>query len=196
MTATVPVWAARVANSAAVELTQLLRQYQTYQARFVQTSFQSDGARPRVSAGQVMMQRPGKFRWEIFKPSQQIIVTNGTDLWVYDVALQQVTRQKVRRGVLSPAYLLSGNVATLMRQYKVVLINLAGKQAYQLTPRTKSSDFSVVRMYFTRGKLTEMWVKNNLGTISQFSFHDIKINQPLKASLFNFTPPPGVDVLS
>jgi len=183
------------ADQASVELAQLLSQYQSYQALFVQTTFQMDGSRPQISSGEMMMERPGKFRWEIHKPMKQVIIANGDDLWVYDETLQQATLQKVSAGVGSPAYLLSNDAVQLMKQYQVTRVKREGKLWYQLKPISKESDFVLIQMYFSGNKLSAMWIKNNLGVISQFTFHEIKLNKPLRANFFKFTPPPGVDVL-
>lgn len=180
--------------SAASELAKRLSAYKTYQANFTQATF-SNGGRQN-SNGKFYLQRPGKFRWEINSPNRQIIIANGKTLWMFEVDLQQVTKQAINmRSANNPAVLLSGQVGQLIKSYRVSKVQLKGKSWYQLVPRSKRSSFLMVRMRFRKNSLVAIWLKNNLDQTSLFQFSNIKINLNLKPSLFNFKPPPGVDVL-
>lgn len=182
-------------SNAANQLVQLLSQYKTYQANFKQLTY-FDKKQPKVSLGVLYMERPGKFRWEINKPSKQIIIANKNILWVYDVELAQVTKEKINEtSSNNPAILLSGDVKKLIKQYAVNKVQIHGKIWYQLKPRSSKSSFTIVRMRFSRNHLVTIWVKNNLDQVSLFRFSKVQINKPLNASLFNFKPPPGVNVL-
>lgn len=185
------------ANSkAAVELTQLLSHYKTYQANFKQQTFYNNNQKPELSYGRLYMERPGKFRWEVKKPMKQVVIANGNQLWVYDVELQQVTQQNLDKNKTNnPAVLLSGDVSKLIKQYEVTKVTVDGISWFQLKPRSSDSNFSLVRMHFKNQKLVEIWVKNKLDQVSLFQFFDIQLNVVLNSSLFNFKPPPGVDVL-
>ena len=46
-----------------------------------------------TSSGRVALSAPRQFRWEYTKPYSQLIVADGTRVWVYDPDLQQVTRR-------------------------------------------------------------------------------------------------------
>ncbi len=142
-----------------------------------------------------MMMRPGKFRWEVDSPNKQIIIANGSTLWIYDVDLQQATRQRISEGGSNPAVLLTGDVSRVIKQFKITTIKRRSELWYQLTPISSHSSFTLVQMRFQKGGLVDMWVKNNLGQATRFNFYDVKLNVPLSTSLFNFKPPHGVDVL-
>lgn len=178
------------------ELAKLLAEYKTYKANFNQLTYFNSSQEPQLSSGQLYMKRPGMFRWEINKPSQQVIIANRSVLWIYDVELQQVTKEKLN-GTSSnnPAILLSGDVNELIKQYDVSKVQSRGAMWYQLKPRLPQSSFVLVRMRFSDDRLITIWVKNNLNQTSVFQFSNIQLNQPLSASLFNFKPPSGVDVL-
>mgnify|MGYP005996639549 CR=1 FL=1 len=91
---------------ATVSLQSLLNNIQSMQASFEQTTI---GQSHQVSYGNVAIQKPGKFRWEITKPQQQIILANGKTVTIYNVALQQATIQNQTQQIDSPAALLSGD---------------------------------------------------------------------------------------
>jgi outer membrane lipoprotein carrier protein len=40
---------------------------------------------------------PDRFRWDYRKPYQQVIVADGTAIWIYDSDLEQVTGAQARR---------------------------------------------------------------------------------------------------
>lgn len=179
---------------AANQLAKLLNNYKTYQANFRQVTYA--GRQQQKSSGKFYLQRPGKFRWEISRPNQQIIIANGQTLWMYEVELQQATKEKIdMKSGRNPAVLLSGNVNKLVKQYEVTRVMIRGKIWYQLKPRSSQSSFILVRMRFSNNRLIAIWVKNNLGQTTLFQFSNIRLNKRLNASLFVFKPPPGVDVL-
>ncbi|MFI5400611.1 MAG: outer membrane lipoprotein chaperone LolA [SAR324 cluster bacterium] len=76
----------------------LLKAQQTYQAL---TSFQavftqedrSPGAAPLTASGTLAYRKPGRMRWEYAPPNQQLLVTDGKTVWLYDPLLESVTEQ-------------------------------------------------------------------------------------------------------
>ena len=185
-----------LAATPADELTQYLNGYKTYQADFTQMTYMGDN-RPQKTSGRVMMMRPGKFRWETNRPMKQLVIANGKILWIYDVDLQQATRQKISgQGATNPAALLTGDAAKVIKRYHIKTITLSGSLWYRLTPKSKGGSFTLVQMRFQENKLVAMWVKNNLGQSSLFRFKNVKLNAPLSPKLFIFKPPHGVSVLT
>src|SRR6187455_3621391 len=49
----------------------------------------------KSSTGVFSFQRPGKFRWAYEKPYEQLIVGDGSKLWIYDRDLNQVIVRKL-----------------------------------------------------------------------------------------------------
>lgn len=180
-------------DNAAQHLQQLLTSYRTYQANFVQRTMSEDSTGHRQSSGTVLLQRPGRFRWETKQPMEQLIIANGQTLWIYDKDLQQVTQQSLnRRTGTDPAALLTGNVAELIKEFSIVEL---GGEVFLLKPKDRNEIFQEVRLKFADGKLVALQIKNNLGQTSQFFFSNIVINKSFDQRLFQFTPPAGVDVL-
>ena len=63
-------------------------QYQSilsFSGHFTQTSFRANSeVAPRTAEGEVSYKRPGKMRWLYDAPEEQLLVTNGETLWLYD----------------------------------------------------------------------------------------------------------------
>ena len=183
-------------TSAADELAQLLGSYSTYQANFTQVTYFGNRNGVQKSYGRIMMMRPGKFRWETNKPTRQTIIANGKTLWIYDADLQQATQQTISsQGGTNPAALLSGNVRKLVKRFTIHKIKRRGAIWFQLSPKSRGDSFTLVQMRFRKGRLVDMWVKNNLGQASRFHFYNVRLNARLSANLFIFRPPPGAAIL-
>jgi len=194
-----PVWAVMfflptvLANQSEVQLKKLLSSYTTYQANFLQSTRGENGGPEQKSNGRVMLQRPGKFRWETQQPMQQLIVANGKILWIYDHDLEQVTEQQLQSRVgTDPAALLTGDVSGLVKQFS---ISGDGAKNFVLVPRDSNDIFEKIRMQFEKGQLVKLQIKNNLGQTTRFIFTNIRLNQSFDPSIFEFIPPAGVDVL-
>ncbi len=64
----------------------------------------------RSAAGRLYLQHPGKFRWDYVKPSEQVIVADGKQIWFYDKDLAQANVRDMDTSLAStPASLLSGS---------------------------------------------------------------------------------------
>ena len=60
----------------------------SFTGEFVQTSIRNDeDSIPVVAEGKVSFLRPGKMRWEYETPEEQLLVTDGKTVWLYDPLL-------------------------------------------------------------------------------------------------------------
>ncbi len=108
-------------------LASLLSNYQSLQANFTQTITDEKGKVLQKSRGKMSLKRPGQFRWQITAPNKQLIIANNKYLWIYDVDLEQATRQKINKAnANSPAWLLSGSVTQIQQRFVVKEINGSG----------------------------------------------------------------------
>lgn len=119
------------------DLATLLTGYQSLQANFQQTTRSDKGKVMQQSRGKMSLQRPGQFRWQITSPNKQLIIANNKYLWVYDVDLEQATRQKINKAnKSSPAWLLSGSVTEIQDRFIVSQIKgPGGGQWFELKPK-------------------------------------------------------------
>ncbi|MBW5802324.1 outer membrane lipoprotein chaperone LolA [Coxiella endosymbiont of Ornithodoros amblus] len=184
-------------SDATAQLSQLLSNFLTYQAKFNQITFDNQDQVIQQSHGRVMIMRPGCFRWETDSPTKQIIITNGKTLWVYDVDLSQATQQPLAKETnINPAALLSGSVKDLKQKFTITVSSTPDTATFQLVPHLgKSLNFNWIRLKFLKKQLTEMTVLNNLDERGIFQFSQIKVNAPLSSTLFAFKPSRGIDVL-
>ena len=70
---------------------------QSFSGHFVQTSYRNNTETVRRAEGLVSYKRPGKMRWLYEVPEEQLLVTNGETLWLFDPLLENVTIQKLEK---------------------------------------------------------------------------------------------------
>lgn len=165
-------------------------------ANFEQQRFDETGELLETARGDCKLQRPGRFRWEYAEPYRQTIVSNGRKLWIHDADLAQVTVNDVTPDAPgTPAELLSAEF-DIDTRYTIEHLGLRdGVDWYALKPRDPASQFSSVEIGLANGEIAAMKLADNLGQTTALSFSAVQRNVVLPADIFEFTPPPGADVV-
>lgn len=163
---------------------------------FTQTLQDSQGRVVEKSSGTLAIQRPDKFRWDYARPYEQVIVSDGERLWLYDRDLEQVTVRKLEQTLAgTPASLLAGS-DDLRKSFEVERVEQArGWTFVDLAPKRADTDFKQVRLGLRNDQLGSMALMDKLGQITSLEFSGFKRNPKLPASRFQFTLPKGVDVI-
>ncbi len=184
-------------DAASDELQRQLQALSSLRAQFVQTVYNPQGKLVETSQGLMYMQRPGKFRWDYQKPYAQLIVADGAKVWHYDSDLAQVTVKRLDQTLgESPLAVLSGTTP-LERTYKV---SDQGTQQqlhwYELQPKqSEQGEFQRLRLGFRGEELSVLELHDAFAQLTRLELSKVERNLSLEASLFQFTPPAGVDVV-
>ena len=192
-----PLLFAQAASAGAVDkLHRFLESTKTVRADFAQIVVAKNGRKPQQSSGVMMFARPGKFRWQIDKPYQQLLVGDGGKVWIYDPDLRQVTVRKVGAALGgSPAALLSGE-NDLEKNFQ---LSEAGEREgidwLEAIPKSPDSGFEKIRLGFAGADLKSMELYDNFGQTTTLLFSRLERNPSLAAALFRFVPPAGADIL-
>ena len=72
---------------ASQSLSNLLASIQTLTGEFTQTLMDVNGDVFETSSGSFFLAQPNKVRWVVMQPMSQEIVSDGRDLWIYDLSL-------------------------------------------------------------------------------------------------------------
>jgi len=168
--------------------------------RTMSASFtQSVNANKRIvsrSNGTMALSRPGRFRWQTIKPMEQLVIADGEHLWIYDVALEQVTVKKQDKGLGGTAALfLSGYNNTVTRDFNVTTYTQKNTAYYDLQAKSNKANFQRVKLMFVGDTLTGLQLYDQLGQKTDVVLKRIKNNPPLASSVFKFNQPKGVDVV-
>ncbi|OGT29637.1 MAG: outer membrane lipoprotein carrier protein LolA [Gammaproteobacteria bacterium RIFCSPHIGHO2_12_FULL_35_23] len=167
-------------------------------ANFKQQVLSEDGTPLQTSKGSMAILRPGKFRWTTTSPLNQIIITNGTKLWIYEPDLEQVTIQNLTNNIgQTPLLLLTNKDIVLQNNFLVEQISTTQVgEWFKLLPKANNSSFKQITIGFVQNKITYLKLLNQLGQTTEIFFSQVKINSPLSANLFSFKIPSNVDVIN
>ncbi|MBL8471243.1 MAG: outer membrane lipoprotein chaperone LolA [Rhodocyclaceae bacterium] len=165
-------------------------------ASFTQTVQAKSGRKPQEAAGEMAFERPGKFRWTYEKPYYQLLVGDGTRLWIYDRDLNQVSVKKLGDALGStPAALLAGK-NELDKNFDLKEAGTEqGLEWVEAQPKSNESSFNWMRLGFADNQLRVMELRDQFGQTTRLEFRNFERNVKADAGQFKFTPPPGADVV-
>ena len=186
------------AASATDRLMDFFNNVKSMHAEFTQTVSAQGFADKDTSKGLFRLLRPGKFRWDYEEPYQQHIIADGNKLWVYDVDMDQVIVKPLNLVLgQTPAVLLSGT-ASLTDRFDIQDLPERSEQGLawvQLRPKDTESSYEKLLLGFNQETIKAMELVDNFGQITMLQFSNLQRNMNIDPKIFQFEPPPGVDVL-
>ena len=184
------------ATTSAGALEDFVTEVRSLSAHFDQELWGEGGELLETAAGEFSLKRPNRFLWHYETEPEQYIVADGTDLWMYDVELAQVTRAPLDElAAASPAMLLSGDTGVgdsfeIDRTYE-----LDGVQWVRLLPKGGTGDFSSVLLGFEGGVPIAIEIVDGLDQTTRIEFSDVLVDPELDDRDFVFEAPAGVSVI-
>lgn len=165
-------------------------------ADFTQTLFDEKMRQVEVSKGQVMLLKPGRFRWDYTAPYEQHIIADGEKLWLYDPELEQVTAKKMSEALGAAPIALLTSEEKLEDQFKIIeLGNIDGRDFVQLEAKVKDTDYGYMLLALGDKGLEVMELKDKLGQVTRIEFHNPVFNEKIDPDKFTFSVPKGIDVI-
>ncbi|HEX2138389.1 MAG TPA: outer-membrane lipoprotein carrier protein LolA, partial [Woeseiaceae bacterium] len=138
----------------------------------------------------------GRFRWAYTEPYEQLLVADGTNVWSYDVDLEQVTvKPQVEALGSTPASLLGGSAQVLDNFEVKGSFTDRGTVWVRLQPKGGDTSFEMIELGFTDGVLTRMMLSDDLEQTTLVALHDVEVNEDIDPAQFEFSPPEGVDLV-
>ena len=166
------------------------------QASFEQKVYDKAGKLVQSASGTFSFQRPGRFRWTYAKPNPQLIVGDGTKVWIWDEDLNQVTVRRLSRAIgTTPAALLAGAADVTQAFAMQDLGARDGLEWLEAKPRDKEAGFERIRLGLGTAGVEAMELVDPFGQTTVLRFSNLVRNPKLEADAFRFTPPKGADVL-
>jgi outer membrane lipoprotein carrier protein len=188
--------AAHAGDSARARLDAFAHNLHALRGHFTQTMTDANGHKKQTSSGTVALQTPRLFRWQTQTPYKQLIVADGSHVWTYDPDLEQVTVQQQSRSESHSPLTVLTDPKRLDKEFTVTDLGTHDGLAWmKITPRNKAQNIQSAQLGFDAHGLAEMRFTDRLGAQSVIRFSDWQRNPKLAASLFNFTPPKGADVI-
>jgi outer membrane lipoprotein carrier protein len=174
------------------DLQSRLSSLRTLKANFKETVSDEDGGILQISSGVVTIKKPGYFRWEILSPSPQLIVTDGSRVWIYDEDLAQVIIQHLGNRLTQTPFLLLSNDNFSLEQEFDIKEDVDGH--FTLLPKNKGEDFKSITLSFNGLDVNKLYLKTAVGENTEIDFSNVQTNLPVDEKIFHFVPPRNVDV--
>lgn len=185
-------WAAGAIDA----LERFLAETSSARGDFTQETIASSSARVERSEGSFAFERPGRFRWEVTRPYEQLMVADGEQVWFYDRDLEQVTVRPMAEAMgATPAAILFGSGGL---DADFVLADAGeqdGMQWLLATPRNSEAGFESIRIGFRDSLPRAMEVLDAFGRTVRFHFDSIDSRPDFAPGTFRFEVPAGTDVI-
>jgi len=164
--------------------------------RFTQYTIGVQGETRPAQSGTFSFQRPGRFKWAVSQPYEQLIVADGKELFQYDPDLSQVTVRRVDQAIgASPAAILFG-AGKLEDSFSVTeQPNRDGLQWLLAVPRSAEASFAQVEIGLKDDQPVRIILLDAFGQQTRVDLSEVKPVFSLPPEEFRFTPPEQVDVV-
>lgn len=177
-----------------------LQKFDSLAGQFTQTIVDAKGDLLEESSGNFVFKKPGKVRWENTLPYAQLLITDGTTLWLYDPDLEQVTIAKVGDKIANtPALLMQGDYEALRENYRIELGKADDAKKidtlFVLTPTHEGNEFSSLKLGYKGDKIQQMVMGDRLGQITYINLNVDEKAQAPTAEIFEFKVPEGTEVI-
>ena len=183
------------AADAAQRLKSALKNLDNISAEFKQTLLDEDKNIVQQSRGTMALQRPGKFAWIYTEPFEQRIIGDGSELWIYDVELEQVTVKPMDAGISNAPIMILMKQTDVTQQFDVSEI---GQRKYlywvELKPHASDLEYSSIFIGLEDDSVRAMELQDQFGQSTQIVFENMRVGVVHNPATFKFVPPEGVDV--
>lgn len=166
------------------------------QGEFSQTVYDPHGNITGSSHGTLALEAPRLFRWQVIDPYKQLIVADGTKVWLYEPDLEQATvRDQGATEAHSPLTVLT-DLSQLDKDFNTTDVGMRDGLAWlHLVSRNADPQFKYAEIGFDATGPRRMLFEDNLGDKTEIKFSGWRRNPTLPVDTFKFVPPKGTDVV-
>ena len=187
-------------------LQQIQSQYKSissFTGNFVQISIKRNSKiLPKKAEGRVSYKRPGKMRWVYSLPEEQLLVTNGKILWLFDPLLENVTVQKLKKIAdgTSLSFLLGlGDLNKDFRHREVSqsLLRIQDGLIVELEPKKVNLNLAFIQLQVhpKTYDLKKILMMDQSGNYRTIGLNSLKYNIELEDTLFEFQITEDMEVI-
>lgn len=190
------------ANEIASRVQAFYNQTRTFQATFAQTYKVKTYNQVKKSSGRVAFAKPGKMNWTYDAPNGNRVVSDGKVLRVYEKENNQMYEQPVEKSQYPAALSFLMGQGELTKAFDMKLLDAAamkfeGGFVLEGTPREATPAYQKV-LFFVDGPTSQVRrviILDAQGNQNKFDFKTPVVNANVEDAQFNFTAPPGTQVI-
>lgn len=174
----------------------------TFKSDFEQKFWVKAYNQQKTSRGHVTFAKPGKMEWVYLDPKDNRVVSDGKVIRVYEASNKQMFEQPVDTTQYPAALSFLTGTGSLSATFDFELFSGADMKfpgGYVLvgTPKQPTAAYSKVLFYVDSGtsQVRRVMVIDGQGNRNRFDFVNPRVNEPVAATQFTFTPPPGTSIV-
>jgi outer membrane lipoprotein carrier protein len=172
-------------------------------ANFRQVTSVRSSPREKHGSGTLVIQKPGRMRWDYQEPAQQVLVADGETVSMYYAQAEQMMVIPAREYLQSDVtYAFFTGQGDILRDFEPlpaekILTQGAAAHVIKLVPRKDHPQVQELRLWVSPESflIERLRVLDHFGTVTDLFFSQIKIDVDLPAALFTFTPPAGTEII-
>lgn len=194
------LFSAQADDSLATLLKRIEQRYnntRTLQSTFEQTMSIAQGRRV-TERGTLFLRKPGQMRWEYDQPTGKLFLSDGKQIHYVSPAARrvEVSAMKETDDLRIPLAFLLGRLDFNRDFNRFEHSRLNQDWKIRAIPKNAKSPFESVDFISTPdGRLTLVTVSSKDGSTMSYRFENEQRNLPLEASLFQFSPPEGFQIV-
>lgn len=169
----------------------------TLDAVFLQEVFDERGNSMQKSSGTMQIHRPGRFRWEYTKPSPQLILADGRNLWIYDAELEQASVKPLEQALGSAPIMLLTESRPVDDEFTITdaASRDDGLQWVKLLPKVQDTEFNRIEFGMDQVTVRRMELYDQFGQKTVIQLNEPSVNTNIPLSKFKFELPAGADLI-
>ncbi|MBQ0684564.1 outer membrane lipoprotein chaperone LolA [Providencia rettgeri] len=179
----------QVLADASQDLQARLNKVNSFQASFSQKVTSPEGDLVQEGVGDLWLERPNLFNWNMTSPDESVLVSDGKNLWFYNPFVEQVTVTNLADATQdTPFLLITRNDPKDWKQYSII------QQGNTFDLKPKQTNGTLKRFSITvspEGTIEKFSAVEQDGQVSAYQLKEQK-NGSVDASKFKFTMPKGV----
>jgi outer membrane lipoprotein carrier protein len=153
----------------------------------------------RSESGTLLLEKPGRMRWDYSNPPGKVFLLDGKYAWFYAPGEPQIQRMQAKEldDLRSPLRFLLGHTE-LEKEMDSLTLKPAPEGRFTLSGRPKGQEQRVSRLSITvtaDGTITGIEIDETDEAITRFTFSGETPNAPVPADVFRFKAPAGTTVV-
>lgn len=165
----------------------------TIQAGFTQVKRDAFGEVQQQ--GDLVLQRPTKMRWRFTTGDEQMFVSDGSTLWIYSKAENQVLRISDTSQASSTANTFLTSLDSLDELFHIEAMSDDSGHTLKLVPRKKGMYKRIQLSVTPELVLRRAVFEDEYGNVTDLSFKDVVLDGTVDPKTFVFEVPEGAKVI-
>jgi outer membrane lipoprotein carrier protein len=172
-------------------------------AKSLQVSFTEEytpaGRSRRTESGKLLLRKPLRMRWDYTQPKGKLFVCDGKYLWLYNPIENRVEQMPLKESddMRVPLAFLLGKL-NFEKEFRNIQWHPEGADDVRITAEPKSDNLPYSSVDFVIGRdshIKTVKVTYFDKSVLSYSFELEKMNPPVDAKDFEFSPPQGAELV-